>query len=163
MKSEEIYREIKKNVLNGAKVPHGISQPVIYYEDGKYYIAVFLFYYTKEDINSGMISRPSFWAIMNIDTGEIVERRWTNQSDFSDASYDIKYNVRSDDNYDTSRKYYERAFTILDAVREKIIEDGTLLKEEYQSYLNMVLKNIPREYQRFYRDLSIRCDDNTIN
>ena len=33
----------------------------------------------------------------------------------------MKYNVRADAQYDTSKKYYDEAFAILDSCRSKII------------------------------------------
>ena len=75
--------------------------------------------------------------------------------EFSDANYDVKYNVRADGQYDTSKKYYDDAFGILDSVRSKLISTGELCKEEYQLYLDKIIANIPKEYQRFYRDLSV--------
>lgn len=153
--TRDISLEIQMLILNGAKIPHSTSQPVIYQEKGKYYLAIFVFFYTKEDIETETVERPSVWAIADIETGEIIEERQTKEFDFSDASYDVKYNVRSDTQYDTSKKYYDDAFAILDSVREKIISTGKLYKLEYKYYLDKILANIPKDYQRFYTDLSV--------
>ncbi|HFI0743674.1 TPA: hypothetical protein ACGOXR_001945 [Streptococcus suis] len=153
--SKTVFSNILVNILNGAKIPHSTSQPVIYQESGKYYLAVFVFFYTKEDIEAGAVGRPTVWAIADIETGEIIEERQTKEIDFSDASYEVKYNVRSDAQYDTSKKYYDEAFAILDSVREKIISTGKLYKLEYKYYLEKILENIPKDYQRFYTDLSV--------
>ena len=150
-----IYSNIQKSILSGIKSPHSTSQPVICQENGKYYLAVFVFFYTKEDIEVGAVDRPTVWAIADIETGEIIEERQTKENDFSDASYDVKYNVRSDAQYDTSKKYYDDAFAILDSVRKKIISTGKLYKLEYKYYLDKILANIPKDYQRFYTDLSV--------
>ena len=146
---------IQKNILDGAKTPHSTSYPVVYCENGEYYLACFVFFFTREDIEAGKVDRPTVWAIADIETGEIIEERETKDNDFSDAPYDVKYNVRADGVYDTSREYYDKAFKILDSVRSKIINDGKFYKGEYQYYLNMILANVPKEYQRFYTDLSV--------
>ncbi len=153
--SREINQKIQRDILGGVKAPHSTSYPVIYTEGNRYYLAVFVFFYTKEDIAAGKVNRPATWAIVDLEDGSIIEERQTKEQDFSDASYDIKYNVRTDKEYDTSRKYYEEAFTILDSVRKKIISDGKFYKAEYQFYLNKIQANIPKEYQRFYTDLSV--------
>ena len=145
-KSIVVNSLIQKNILSGAKIPHSTSYPVIYKESNKYYLAVFVFFFSKEDIQEGKINRPSVWALVDIKTGEIIEERQTKDIDFSDASYDIKYDVKTDAQYDTSKKYYDRS---------KIINDGKFYKEEYQYYLNKIVANIPKEYQRFYYDLSV--------
>lgn len=102
--SYDINSHVQKNILNGAKTPHSTSYPVIYFENEKYYLAVFVFFFSREDIEAGSVERPTMWAIADIETGEIVEERLTKDKDFSDASYDIKYSVRADAQYDTSKK-----------------------------------------------------------
>lgn len=153
--TRDISLEIQMLILNGAKIPHSTSQPVIYQEKGKYYLAIFVFFYTKEDIETGTIERPSAWAIADIETGKIIEERQTKEIDFSDASYDKKYNIHADAQCDTSKKYYDEAFAILDSCRSKIINTGKFYPNEYKFYLDKIIANIPKEYQRFYQDLSI--------
>jgi len=153
--SYQINSNIQKNILNGNKISHSTSYPIIYFEEEKYYLAFFTFFFSQEDIKSGMVSRPTSWVIVDIVTGEIIEERDTNNIDFSDASYDVKYNICVDGEYDTSKQYYDKAFSILDDVRNKLITTGTLDKTQYQIYLNKIIANIPKEYQRFYRDLSV--------
>ena len=153
--SKEVNSIIQKHILEGSKISHSTSYPVIFYMKEKYYLAVFVFFYNREDIEAGAVDRPTVWAIADIEKGEIIEERQTKEIDFSDASYDAKYNVRSDAQYDTSKKYYDDAFAILDSVREKIISTGKLYKLEYKYYLDKILANIPKDYQRFYTDLSV--------
>lgn len=153
--SREVNLKIQRDILGGVKIPHSTSHTVIYREGDNYYLAVFVFYYTKEDIAAGKVNRPTTWAILDMEYGSIIEERQTKDQDFSDAGYDVKYDVRADGQYDTSRQYYEEAFAILDSVRNKIINEGKLYRSEYQFYLNKILANIPKEYQRFYTDLSV--------
>lgn len=149
------YRNIQNSILNGVKIPHSTSQPLIFGEDGKYYLAVFVFFFSREDIEKGLVERPTMWAVADIETGKIIETRQTKNKEFSDASYKIKYNVRADAQYDTSKKYYEKAFAILDSCRNEIINTDRFNPEEYKHYLDMIVANIPKEYQRFYFDLSV--------
>ena len=166
--TNEIYKEDKKmqasksidmNIKNKIvveKIPHGTSQLLLYKRGLKdFYLSAFTFFYSKGDIVDGKISRPTIWVLADIETGEIVERYDTKNRDFSDARYDVKYNVRSAKKYDTSMDYYERAFAILDLVRKKIIEEDYFDEVEYRKYFDMILANIPEDYQRFYRDLSV--------
>ena len=158
----KINSSIQRIILDGTKTPHRTSYPVIYKENDRYYLAVFVFFFTADDIRTGQVDRPTMWAIADIETGEIIERQYTKEKEFSNASYDIKYDIRSDneydirsnDKYDISEEYYEKAFSILDSVREKIITEGVFDKTEYAKYMDMILVNIPEEYKRFYVDLS---------
>ena len=153
--SSEINQIIQKNILHEVKVPHSTSQPVIRKQDGKYYLAAFVFFFTQKDIEAGAVDRPTMWALADIETGEIVSEYETKDNEFSDAPYDVKYNVRSDGQYDTSREYYDKAFAILDSVRDKLIKTGKLYSLEYKAYLDRIIANIPKGYKRFYRDLSV--------
>lgn len=155
LNSKEINTKLQKEILSGKKVPHSTSYPVLYKEKNEYFLAVFVFFYTKEDIDAGAVDRPALWAIADVESGDIIEEWQAKNKDFSNASYDMKYNVRSNGQYDTSKKYYDEAFAILDSVRSKIINDGKFYKGEYQFYLDKILANIPKDYQRFYTDLSI--------
>lgn len=155
LESSLINMKIRRNILGGAKIPHSTSQPVIFCEDNKYYLAVFVFFYTREDIQSGMIERPAVWAIADMETGEIINEYKCREKDFSDADFEKKYNVRSDKKYDTSKAYYEATFSILDTVRSHLIVSGEIDRINYQEYLEKILANIPDDYQKFYRDLSI--------
>lgn len=153
--SYDINSYIQKNILKGAKTPHSTSYPVLYSENEKFYLAVFVFFYSREDIEADAVERPTMWAIADVETGEIIEERLTKDKDFSDASYDIKYSVRADARYDTSKKYYDEAFAILDSCRSKIINTRKFYPSEYKFYLEKIIANIPKEYQRFYQNLSV--------
>jgi hypothetical protein len=153
--SYDINSLLQRNVLGGSKTPHITSCPVLYCEKEKYYLAVFTFFYFREDIEAGMVERPTIWTIADIQTGTIIEEKLTKDKEFSDASYDIKYNVRADGQHDTSKKYYDEAFAILDSCRSKIINTGKFCPDEYKLYLDKITANIPKEYQRFYHDLSL--------
>lgn len=151
----ECNRDIQKKVLAGSKTPHSTSYPVIRFENGDYYLAVFVFLYSKKDIENGSVDRPTIWAIADIETGNIINEYQTQEKEFSDATYSEKYDIRSDGQYDTSIGYYEKAFKYLDDVRKEILINGRLDKEKYEKYLYMILANIPKEYKRFYVDLSV--------
>lgn len=153
--SNIVFSNIQRDILGGQKVPHSVSRPVLYNEGGKLYLAVFVFFYTRDDIESGEVNRPSIWAKVDIESGKIIEEIYSKDREFSDASYDIKYNVRSNKTYDKSKEYYEKAFGLLDFVRNHYLLSGKILISEYEQYMQMILANIPDDYQRFYKDLSV--------
>lgn len=155
IKSQMINKNIQEKVLEGKKVSHSTSYPVIYKEVDKYYLAFFVFFFSKEDIEAGMVDRPSMWGIADIENGELIEIRKTVENEFSKASYEIKYDIRSKIQYNTSKKYYNDAFEILDRCRHHLIEQNKMNMELYERYLDKILANIPEPYQQFYRDLSI--------
>lgn len=145
---------VNKNIINGEKIPHSVSRPVLYKDADALYLAVFVFFYNREDIENGAVDRPTLWALADISSGEIVKRYQSKDKDFSNSSYDKKYNVRSDKKYDTSKEYYERAYGLLDKIREHYLKSGEILNEDYEKYIQLILANIPDDYKRFYNDLS---------
>lgn len=155
MRSIDIDASIKKNILNGKKIPHSTSQPVLHFENDVIYMSSFVFFYNKEDLMKSEVNRPTLWCIANVETGEVIEVYTSTEKEFSDASYDVKYSIKQEGEYDTSREYYEKAFSILDEVREEFLSTGTINKTKYSMYLDMILRNIPKEHHRFFRDLSI--------
>lgn len=161
--SRAVNAIIQNNISDRGKIPHGVSYPVIYCENYQYYLAVFIFFYTGEDIRAGKIMRPSLWVTADIKTGEIIQEYETKDKEFSKAPYDMKYDIRGCNiphgceypHYNTSEQYYEDAFAILDLVRSGIIDTGKLHKKEYRDYLDRIMADIPEEYRQFYTDLSV--------
>lgn len=155
--SKEINSKIHRNLSNGMLPRYtrcGCSLPVIYCENGKAYLAWFIYFFSDDDIRKGKFGRPRAWIVADIETGEMIERRSTKDIEFSDASYDVKYNVRTEPKYTSIEEYCNKIFGILDSVRNKIIKGEKFPEEEYQNYLEEILPNVSKKYQRFYRDLS---------
>lgn len=153
--AEEVSSIIKRDILGGAKTPHSTSLPVLRMHNGELCFAAFLFYFNREEIQSGKCQRPSMWVIADLKTGKIIERYDCIEKEFSDASYDVKYDISADSSYNASKEYYEKLFNILDMVRIEFLETGKLNEELYGDYLKMLQSTTPKEYQRFYVDLSI--------
>lgn len=155
--SKDINVIIKNTILGSVKVPHGTSQPVIYQDpaDGRYYLAAFVFFFSGEDIRKGMVSRPSLWAIYDIETGDLVQRFSTKDKEFSGAPYDVKYDIHADGTYDTSAAYYNAAYDILDQVREKIMSEGILDRQLYDDYLRRIVFNIATDKRILITDWSV--------
>lgn len=152
---EEIADKVQRDILEGNKIPHSTSRLVIRKKGKELVFAVFVFFFSKEDIENGMVDRPTLWAEIDMRTGVISSRYDTHNKDFSSASYEEKYNVRTDKKYDTSRDYYKKALELLDKVRLTYIESARFLEREYREYMDMILANIPENYRQFYADLSI--------
>ncbi len=154
-KSTDAMSIMERDILEGRKIAHSTSQLLIHREDGKYYLAAFVFFYNREDVESGMVKRPSIWALADIESGEIIKRYDCSRKDFSNASHEQRYDVRPDGKYDLSDKYYYESYAILDEIREELISNNSLDMEKYKLYLSRTIANIPKSYQRFYTDLSI--------
>ena len=152
--TNEIMSIVDRDILNGEKTPHGLSNPVLFKDGDIVFLAVFVFFYNRVDYVKGMLNRPTFWALADISTGNIVSRFETKEKDFSDAPYEKKYNIRSNQAYDLSNEYYAKAYGLMDKVREHYLKCGEILSDCYRDYLKMVLANVPEDYQRFYKELS---------
>lgn len=155
LSTKQINESIRKKMLNGIKIPHTTSYPVIRQESGKYYLAAFAFFFTYKDVKEKTFKRPTLWTIADIETGKIIHTRTTKYAEFSDASYNKKYSILPNPEHDPSEQYYEEAFALLDSVRENIVKSNEFQQNKYRRYLDMILAITPDDYERFYEDLSI--------
>ena len=161
VRSMHINEDIQKAIKNTPNTAHRVSQPVIYKEGNKYFLASFIFFYTRSDIKMGVIDRPLKWIKMDIETGKILAVHDCKKLDFSDAEFGKTYEVKISREYDTSQYYYENTFALLDEIRMQILNHDKIDKLKYMLYIERILTSIPDSYQRFYFDLSIPCNKNT--
>ena len=152
--TEEVVDLLDETILEGRKTPHSVSCPVLRKVDGKLYLAVFVFFYNKEQLQSAMIERPGMWVLADVTTGEIVKRFECKECDFSVAPYDKLYDVSANDIADISDDYWEHAYSLLDRVRRKYVSSGELDMSIYDQYLLKIFDTTPSEYKVFYKDLS---------
>jgi hypothetical protein len=149
--SKELNNRIQTNILGERNIKHSTSYPVIYKEKNEYYLAVFVFLQNN-------MSKPSIWAIIDFETGEILARRDCKNINFSDIDYDTRCAENVDiqfNKYNVHEDYYNNAFSILDTVRNNWINNGKFYKNDYRQYLYKIISNTPTKYQQFYFDLSV--------
>lgn len=158
--SSRIYNIIVEDVIGGVKIPHKVSLPVIYKKNKKYYLAVFVFFYNKKDIDAYAANRPSLWALADINTGEVIHQYETSSVEFSDAPYDQKYSMAKSGKNNNAFELQLELFTLLDKIIESINNTGAPDMTLYNIYLNMVIDFTPVGYQRFCSDLSFDSSNN---
>lgn len=151
--TSDIVWNVKKNILNGAKVPHQVSQPVLKMHNDNLCFGFFVFFYNRSDLVSKKIPRPSMWATVDIKTGEIIQTLSCEVVDFSDATYNRRYDISSDGITPISRVEWEQIYTLMDAVRAELFVTGRINDRLYGQYLDKILFSIPEDFRRFYLDL----------
>ena len=149
-----IMNDLQKTILDGQKIPHSISQPVVRNVDGRYYLAVFIFFFSKKDIEEKKISRPEMWALLNLVNGSIEHKYNCRTDDFCDENFKNRYSIITDSSSITSKNYLTEIWSLMDSVRLSCIE-GKINQDLYKAYLTEVLRTIPQEYRVFYNRLSI--------
>lgn len=159
--TKEAINIIRQNVLNGQKTPHSVSQPILRWHEGKICFAVFVFFYSKEQLQSSMVNRPTMWVIGDLKTGEIVQRYLCSDNEFSDSEYQKLYNISAKYVLTTSRFYWDSTYALMDLIRHEYVNCGTLNKRLYKEYLKRIFCTTPEEYRVFYKDLNnIEMEDN---
>ncbi len=149
-----VINNIHRTVLDGIKTAHRVSDPVIRYVNGEYYIAVWVLFYNGYDYKVGTVGRPSMWAIYDIKTGNKIAT-YEKNNDFSDAPYEKIYNLASENNLKIIVKNPEKIISSFDEVRLELIQSNKFNKEKYEKYLNAVIASAPKDFRRFYKDLSV--------
>lgn len=152
--SQGISLLLEEKLFTDKDTAHYLSYPVIRKEKEKYYMAVFYVFLTMKEAESGKVGRPLNWAILDIESGNVVEKRKTGNNEFCDAPKNKKYNVISEHACPNPVEYYNTAFDILDAVRVKIIESNEFNSVLYQKYLEMILEYTSNDFKQFYTGLS---------
>lgn len=134
--------------------PHRVSDLVLRVYEGKLQLAAFIYFYTNEEAAQHLLPRPSEWVVLDFISGEPIKKIKCSEQEFSDASYDKLYSVPIEDEYDLSPEYYREVYAILDDVRMGVMDGKKLDKRKYTIYLKAIMQNTPREYRRFFTDLS---------
>lgn len=154
-KSGDVFNNLQRRALGGAKIPHRVSQPVIRRMDGQYVLAAFIFLYSKANIQEGNLPRPQYWITADIETGEFIKEYNCKDADFSGQPFDRLYSVKADKQYNLTAEFYNELFAGLDDVRKEYFETKVINRAKYGVYLDRVLETIPNEYKVFYTELSL--------
>lgn len=149
-----IIDKIAAQALEGRKVPHRISEPVIRKQENVFVLAFFVSFYTKENIKNETLKRPAMWLTADILNGGIINRFNCSQYDFSKESFETVYSDKYDSMLNISREYYEKQYLLLDKIREMIILENKINSKLNIEYMNGILNITPHEYQIFYTELS---------
>ena len=148
-----IMQETENVLFNGAKIPHGISHPVIRIENGKYYLAAFAYVYNKTNLEEHTLYRPSRWITMDLESGETVEINVCEQKDFSTAPFDKLYDLSDFEEVKVESEKIKELYAVLDDIRKAYIEEGANVLPDVIKYLGEICLITPKEYRRFYKEL----------
>lgn len=152
---KELNEKIQGEVFGGAKVPHGISNPVIHRENDQYYIAYFVYTYDKKNIESGAYQRPIQWILVDMKEGNIVFTYDCKNKDFSEQRFDKLYSLNDPTVKRPDESYFGVMDSLFDTVRASIAFADSIDMASYKAYLNSLMAITPGEYRVFYRELSI--------
>lgn len=151
--TQNIVKEMNRQILGGAKTPHSCSFPVLRKNGDKYVIAIFTQFVTKEQVSKQVMQRPAYWCCADICDGSDFVEYNCKEKDFCMAPYDRLYKkgvaakVGSVD--DVSGLYAQ-----MDSIRKKYIESEILDAFSYNQYLEELFKVIPNGQINFYKELS---------
>lgn len=150
----EVFRAVSRDALEGKKLPHGVSHPVLRREDGTLYLAFFVYLYQKKHLDANEMPRPALWLLADLTTGQIVRRHTCVRRDFSQQPRDLvcsmDYPERPADSAGRCAALYER----LDGLRMACARGGEPDRDAYGVYLDGILELTPPAYRVFYRELS---------
>lgn len=148
-----IIRELGRAILDGVKVPHTISNPVLRKENGKWYIAFFVTFYNKWNFDELKMPRPSYWALVDVETGELIKRYDCREKDFSSASFDDLIDISDYNQERRPREYADDFFRKFDNLRNACILNNDNIDRLYGLYLGKLLEVVPENYQKIYFEL----------
>ena len=148
-----IIRELGRVILDGVKVPHTLSNPVLRKENGKWYIAFFVTFYNKSNLDNKTMPRPSYWCLVDVETGELIKRYDCKEKDFSSASFDDLIDISDFNPKRFSKEDTEEFFRKFDNARNAYILNDNNGDRLYALYLGKLFEYTPVNYQIFYCEL----------
>ena len=153
--SKELYSIAARIALGGAKVPHGVSNPVLRDVDGTVCVCYFVYAYGAEARETGLYPRPAEWIALDVAEGKLVGRYPCSEKDFSSAPYDRSYSMADSPASGKSEAYFTAMDELFEISRASIVASGSLDGEAYAGYLGKLLAVTPEDFRVFYRDLSL--------
>lgn len=151
----DINRQARQKALGGAKMPHGISWPVLHKHDRGLTIAYYVTVHNHGDLESGIFRRPTEWLEFDIREGKMIGRYDCRINDFSKEPMDGKYDLSQGAEKKPDAETMERLYREFDSVRESLFTHGMPDMGLYIRYKREVLSMIPAAYQVFLKELSI--------
>lgn len=140
--------------MEGRKVPHNLSNPVLRRTDEGVFLAYFVHLYQKADLDSGMLPRPSWWLLADMKTGAVVRRISCAEEDFSSLAADARLSAAAPERAAMTAEAFQALYRRLDDVRRDCLRSGTVNAQAYDAYLAEMLKSVPPAWRRCYEELS---------
>lgn len=148
-----IVRNIRGKVLGGAKVPHGISNPVLRNVNGTIYISFFVYLYSKENLLQNKYGRPSSWVIADIESGEIIKEFDCRNNDFSSEAFGTLYDFNDSEHIIPTKETIIENYELFDTIRRDIKDNNDYISS-YKKYFDSIISMTPVEYRCFYKELN---------
>lgn len=150
----EILPEISNDIVNGQKIPHSISCPVLRMNNNQLYLTCFSLFFNKEQLKTEMVNRPTQWALINLENGNIIEKYNTDILDFSNGSYQKLYDISLKNVFLANKEFWISTYNLMDIIRFEYINKGILREDLYKEYLERIYDTTPKSYHIFYQDLT---------
>ena len=161
IRSNFLIQKIRNTIFEKNHETHSVSYPVLRYEEGNYYLAIFINHFKSDELLDGHIKRPDQWALADIHNGDVLKILDCHSDDFIDAPFDKDLQF-DQDKITPSQVYYERLFAMLDQVREELCNEQGFNREVYHQYLEKLIANVTDDFAPFYNALS-NIDNQDVN
>ena len=150
----EVYRNMSRDALDGKKLPHGISNPVLRREDGILRLAFFVHVFSRKDMESGRLPRPSRWILADLETGAPVAKRNCAETDFCSGPIPGSLSVGGLEPRSSAQETLQRLYGQLDGIRKDYLATEVLDEAAYADYFEKMLLLVPPDWRQCYRQLS---------
>lgn len=156
MKTINEFNDVARSeALGGAKVPHGISNPVLRSVDGSIRVCYFVYLFDREALDTGLYRRPVEWLALDMESGDLVGRYSCAKNDFSNEPMDKTYSLKDDSVSKPDDAFYAVLNRLFETCCASVLLANMLDEATYMGYLNKVLSITPQDYRIFYKELSL--------
>lgn len=97
--------------------------------------------------------RPSYWCLVDVETGELIERYDCREKDFSSASFDDLIDISNPHQKQFTKEDIDELDRRFDNLRNACILNDKNVDRLYGLYLGKLFELTPVNYQKFYIEL----------
>ena len=150
----EVKKSIGENLPKSFTDKWFLSLPILRVDDDRLYLAVFGTAVHLINADLKVMDRPSLWLIADIVDCSIEGIYACDVKDFSDAEYGQEYSARYTSRHTHLEEMIAQRNFLFDKWYSSYLLTGSLNKEVYNQYLEVLIKSTPDSYRRFFLELS---------
>ena len=140
--------------LGGAKIPHGVSNPVFRKTgNGKYALSAFVFTFTREMLASDKSKAPTEWILIDPIDGKLISRISCTSENFSDLN-ETEVDLKPESKKSFSKKYKTATLMLLDMLIKTYAETGRVDAELNDAYMYMMMQPVSVGLKPYYKALN---------
>lgn len=152
--AKQAIRCFASYALGGAKIPHGVSNPVFRkISDDNYALSAFVFTFTRDMLAEKKSKAPDEWLLINPNNGQLISRLSCATQNFSNLDND-EVDLKPEFDIAFSNDYKNATLFLLDLLIKSYAETGRPDTGLNNAYMYMMLQPVSVGLKPYYKALN---------